>query len=200
MAKATNSGFNPDFRSELNIESIISAPLVAASKANVEMLRGQTRALLENCFTVNHETGAHEPVLIQMSITRNVMEEVKNADIPVSPHSKEIQLTFSVPLLCIMPINSLAIDKVTVDFDMEITSVTSRENDKGVISKQAQLNGKISNQYTPSDNNTKEQYKKQSTSNLKVNINAGQLPLPVGVLTILDLYAKAIQPVNTIQK
>lgn len=200
MAKATNSGFNPDFRSELNIESIISAPLVAASKANVEMLRGQTRALLENCFTLNKETGAHEPVLIQMSMTRNVIDETKKEDGSSESNIKQIQLTFSVPLLCIIPINSLAIDKVTVDFDMEITSVTSWENDKGVISKQAQLNGKISNSSSNSDNSTKEQYKKQSTSNLKVNINAGQLPLPVGVLTILDLYTKAIQPINTPKK
>jgi hypothetical protein len=98
-----------------------------------------------------------------------------------------------------VPLNSLAIDKVNVDFDMEITSMTSYAYDKDdvdplrkgqVVEKRAQLNGKISNKQ---DENTG-QYKSQTTSRLVVNINASPLPLPVGVLTILDLYSKSIHP------
>ena len=43
MKNEKNISLNPDYSSELNIESIISAPLIAASKANVVMVTGQTR-------------------------------------------------------------------------------------------------------------------------------------------------------------
>jgi hypothetical protein len=194
---------------ELSIESLISAPLVAASKANVLMVTGQTRFLLENCFDQKDED-TYEPKLIIMSLKKGIIdntEESKESNEPADPTKiKVIEMTFSIPLLCIVPINSLAIDQVTVDFDLEITSVTSSDTasdddkkqrlDSGIMDQKAQLNGKIS--YNPnegsSDSKTS-QYRSQMSSRLKVHINAGPLPLPVGVLSILDLYTKSIQPV-----
>ena len=41
MSENEQGTFKPQFGAELNIESIIGAPLVAASKANVMMLTGQ---------------------------------------------------------------------------------------------------------------------------------------------------------------
>ncbi|MBO3696818.1 DUF2589 domain-containing protein [Roseivirga sp. E12] len=190
MPESQNQSFKPSFGKELNIESIISAPLVAASKANVMMVTGQTRFLLEYCFT-KEDGKTYEPVMIEMSMVRGVIDDSKK---PTDPgYIQKAQLTFNIPLLCLVPLNSLAIDKVTVDFDMEITSVTSKESTKkvgenNIMDKKAQLNGKISGGPSGDKNNT------QSTSKLKVGINAGPLPLPVGVLAILDLYTKNIQP------
>lgn len=192
MPDKYNQPFSPNFSSELNIESIISAPLVAASKANVVMVTGQTRFLLENCFTKNNATNTYEPVMIDMVMVKGVVDPSKEPDEP--GYFKKVEMNFSIPLLCLVPINSIAIDKVTVDFDMEITSVTSYNTNpatNSVIDKKAQLNGKISSKR---DNGSNDQNKSQSTSRLMVNINAGPLPLPVGVLTIIDLYTKAIQP------
>jgi len=192
MPEIDNQPFKPNFSSELNIESIISAPLVAASKANVVMITGQTRFLLDYCFSKN-SNDTYEPILIEMLMTKGVVDPTKEPSDPL--YIKKVELTFTIPLLCLIPINSLAIDKVTVDFDMEITSVTSYDSDKGIINKQAQLNGKICSKPAETDDHSgKSQYKSQSSSKLKVNINAGPLPLPVGVLTILDLYTKSIQP------
>lgn len=194
MPENLNQPFNPNYSSELNIESIISAPLVAASKANVVMLTGQTRFLLDYCFTKKDTSSTYEPVMIEMVMVKGVADPTKEPDDP--DYIKKTEMTFSIPLLCLIPINSLAIDKVTVDFDMEITSVTSynTEKEKGIIDKKAQLNGKISSKRDEGCNPGQGQYKSQSSSRLTVNINAGPLPLPVGVLTILDLYSKAIQP------
>ena len=44
----------PKFHAELNIESVLIAPLVAASKANVMMLSGQARFLLDYCFSLEN--------------------------------------------------------------------------------------------------------------------------------------------------
>lgn len=198
MLHKINQSFEPDFRKEIDIASIISAPLVAVSKANVIMVTGQTRFLLEYCFTKS-ANNTYEPVLIEMSMTKGEIDQTKEPDDPA--YIKKVQLTFTIPLLCLIPINSLSVEKVTIDFDMEITSVTStetktaNESENKVTGDKAQLNGKIS--YDPNQNSfnpNAREYKSQFSNKLKVNINAGTLPLPLGVLTILDLYTKAIQP------
>ncbi len=200
--------FVRESNSELNIESIISAPLIAASKANVQMVSGQTRFLLDYCFskkvtkldTIDPKTGKnitntkYEPILIEMVMYRSVViaeSGTVGTDNYVPEHIENNALSFTVPMLCIIPISSLVIDKVTLDFDLDITSTTSY-NDSGVNAKKAQLNGRISKQ--SANDNKNGQYKNQTTSRLKVNINAGTLPLPIGILSILDLYNKAIQP------
>jgi hypothetical protein len=200
MAEPKIKIFKPSFSKELNIESIISAPLVAASKANVVMVTGQTRFLLEYCFTKNDKSNTYEPKMIEMSMTRG---ELVKGEKPGDPDTiKKHVLTFNLPLLTLISLNSLAIDKVTVDFDLEITSVTSYENvggDGKPLDKQAQLNGRIS--YDPKQqSNDKGQNRSSMRSQLKVNINAGPLPLPVGVLTIIDLYTKSIQPLPSKSK
>jgi hypothetical protein len=193
MAEPENQKFKPNFEKELNIESVISAPLVAASKANAEMVSGQTRFLLEYCFKKDTASGTYEPVMIEMLMTRGIIDPEKDTNDP--DYIKKVQLTFGIPLLCLIPINNLVIDKVTVDFDMEITSVTSYDSANGIIDKQVQLNGKIS--YDPNQRSgDSNKNKSQMASKLKVSINAGPLPLPIGVLTILDMYTKSIQPTS----
>lgn len=193
MPETSNQSFNPNFSKELNIESIISAPLVAASKANVFMVTGQTRFLLDYCFTQKEgdSDATREPVMIEMAMQRGVIDHDKKPDEP--GYINLVKMTFSVPLLCLVPLNSLVIDKVTVDFDMEITSVTSYDSNHGILDKQAQLHGRICRNSSDSGSGNKND--RQSSSKLKVNINAGPLPLPVGVLAILDLYTKSIQPI-----
>ncbi|MFA6876610.1 MAG: DUF2589 domain-containing protein [Parabacteroides sp.] len=204
MNQAKNTSFNPDYSSELNIESIISAPLIAASKANVVMVTGQTRFLLDYCFAKKENSSTYEPVMIDMVMKQGVIDASKQPGDP--DYIKKAEMIFSVPLLCLVPLNSLAIDKVTVDFDMEITSMTSYAiEDPGVergkvMDKKAQLNGKICNKQNEEKSSGSGQYKSQSSSRLVVNINAGPLPLPVGVLTIIDLYTKSIQPLPSPKK
>ena len=195
--KFKNQKLIPQSNSEISIEAMISSPLVAASKANAEMMLGQTNFYLRNCFAKN-DHGGYDPIMVKMALKRNVVD---NNKLPGDVDYITIQtMDFEVPIFCLIPINSLAIDKITVDFNMEITSTTSWElteddhknTGKRVLNKQAQLNGKIS-----SDSEGKSQYSRDSKSKLKVHINASPLPLPLGVLSILELYSKNINPVST---
>ncbi len=214
----------PDFSKELDIESLISAPLVAVSKANVVMAQGQTRFLLEYCF--NKKGDNYEPVMIRMALTRAVIIPAQPSEpgvpptlpsepgvtpvvlasegIPAMPaRAKSIQnetTYFDLPLLTIVPLNSLAVDKMNIDFDLEITSTTAKPttatnatNNK-ITDAKPQLYGKISNNTSGSNANDADNTSNQYSSKLKVNINAATLPLPKGVLTIIDMYTKAIQP------
>ena len=196
--QSTSTLSRPNFSSELNIESIISAPLIAASKANVAMVTGQTRFLLDYCFEEDKASGTLEPKMITMSLVKGIVDSSKAAG--DADYIRIEKLNFSMPLLCLIPLSSIVVDKVTIDFDMEITSVSSYETEHGILEKRAILNGKISNGSQNTSETGKSQYKSQSSSKLKVNVNAGPLPLPLGVLAILNMYTKAIQPVPKDQK
>lgn len=188
--------YTRDQDSELNIESIICAPLVALSKANTIMLNGQTQAILDQYFIEKNKGKGKQkdesqtiyiPKMINMTITKQVEEkgEMVNHD-----------MIFQIPLLSLAPINSIAIDKMKVSFNLDITSTTSyTDNSNGIIERKAQLNGKISNEKHESSAENK--YTKSNQKALKIDIQAHTLPLPLGILNILDLYNKNIQPLTT---
>jgi hypothetical protein len=198
MAGNHRKKFEPRFNGELNIESIISAPLVAVSKANAMILDGQTKFLLSNCFDV--VGGVYKPKMVEMLLTRSAIDPDKK---PADPGYIAVNyLIFQVPLLCLLPLTSLAVDKVNIGFDMEIVSTgsyvpASPDSDTlqtaSLIQRKAVLNGKIASANQPDKKSNR--YENRTSSQLKVNIQANRLPLPTGVLTIIDLYTKSIQPV-----
>lgn len=204
MSEKEQGTFKPQFGAELNIESIIGAPLVAASKANVMMLTGQAQFLLDYCFTKEEGSDLRQPLMIEMVLSQPVVDHTKQ---PTDPGYISInKMAFQVPLLCLLPLNSLAIDKINVDFDLEITSVGSYDYksqvnaDVQLVEKKAVLNGRIAPAKQEYKKNSREQYDSTLSSRLKVNIHAGRLPLPKGVLTLLDLYTKSVQPIQKIDK
>ena len=85
---------------EQNIEGIISAPLIALSKANMMMLSGQTRFLLKNCFSLKGDV--YEPVMITMSIQLG------------GTGGKSVN--FQIPLLNLLSINALSVSKGNISF------------------------------------------------------------------------------------
>lgn len=193
--------------SEINIESIITAPFIAVSKANTMMLSGQARFILDYCFVRKDKKPGYadfdtetiyEPVMIHLLMQKSVVKLVDDTENP--GQQKEIvernEAVIALPLLSIIPINSIAIDKVKVDFHMEITSITSYNNQSnGIIERKAQLNGKISADKGVSGKKS-ESFESKSSSGrtLSVQIEAGALPLPLGILNILDLYSNNIHP------
>ena len=181
--------YTRDQDSELNIESIISAPLIALSKANTMMLNGQAYSLLNQYFIKvgkkkkkkgKEAKEIYQPKMINMIMTKG----------NVNHASKEPpEIVFQVPLIAIAPLNSIAIQRMNIAFNLDITSITSYlNNSNDIIERKAQLRGKIStNSLEPTKD---EKYKKTNQRTLKIDIEAGPLPLPLGVLNILELYSK----------
>ena len=104
---AENEKIDRTFLSSLSsghsIESLISAPLTAVSKANAMMLGGQVQFILDYCF--KEKNGSHEPVMIKMNFSGNTPDGC-----------------FYIPLITILPLNNLAVDEVSVKFNVEITT------------------------------------------------------------------------------
>lgn len=157
--------------SDHNIESIISAPLVALSKANMMMLAGQTTFLLNNCFQLRN--GVYEPVMITMSI------QVGGATGQA--------MTFQMPLINLLSINALSVAKAHISFSIDITSSTGYQSNgpTDILSEKALYRGRL--------NGTDRQGKTPAMKGLEVSVETSTQPLSRGLLTIIELYDKAIR-------
>ncbi|MGX1112135.1 hypothetical protein ACSSVW_001524 [Pseudoalteromonas sp. MBR-15] len=194
--------------SGLPMKSLIGAPLNAAADANANMAISQTRFLLETCFQpvseADKDTGIRKPIMVKLEVTRPVIDE--NTGEAKDPATSVLNL----PLLTILPLNSLAVKNVDVNFEMEVKSsyshdteaTSSSSNEAGAkvtagfnyMGFTASVEGSIKST-SESASSDKEHYEKSNSAKYTVAVNAGQLPLPEGVTTIIQAYTAAIQPI-----
>lgn len=193
MATIHTDKFKPKFSNALNIDSIISAPLVAASKGNATMLKGQIKFLLDFCFNEIGD-GLYEPVMIKMNLKRMV----PNAENPII--IEEIIVTFEVPLLVMIPITTLAVTSLSLDFNIDIInhserSVEENEDSVGGPQRKTRLIGKVSQDHARSSS-VKYEESKEKKFGLNVSLEAESIDLPVGVTSLIELYSKSIFPIG----
>ena len=167
------------------MESIIGAPLIAASKANSMMQAEQLRFLLDTCFTVR-EAGSHalSPVMVKMELYAPSVGHLEHHD--DAGRVKVDKLEFQVPLISIIPINSLAVNNIDIDFSMEITSMMQGTHSGGGCD--VALKGRVARSLQSDD--------KRNASALNVKIKANSISLPKGVLELIDMYTNNIQPIS----
>ncbi len=199
--------------SGLPMGSLIGGPLEAAAKANQQMAMTQLQFMMTTCFnpktdgenkTVN---GAYDPVMIEMSLERTIIEPSEDGSAPKTSTSTT---AFRLPLLTIIPLNSLAVDDVKIDFEMEVKSSFAKDNSHKDSSEteakaaftaggqigpfHVEVHGSVSHK-SSSENTSSTHYKQSNSAKYEVSVHAGQLPLPEGVKTIIDAYAKNVSPI-----
>jgi hypothetical protein len=170
-----------------------------------------------------------KPIMINMSLTRQVITPVStsagkayadhvaamsstSAPITMVEPKADIQnvtTAFNLPLLTIIPLNSLAVQTVDIGFEMEVKSSYgedhSNESSKSMaaeVSFEAKVNYGIfsasvkGSASTKSEDKTSESshYEKSNSAKYTVAVKAAQIPLPGGVKTIIDAFAGAITP------
>ncbi|MDG6096055.1 DUF2589 domain-containing protein [Alteromonas sp. ZYF713] len=192
--------------SGLPMKELIGAPLVAASEANNMMALSQTKFLLETCFelTTEGEKEVHRPIMITMTVTRQVI----NAD---GSEAAPVERNVSIPLLTIVPINSLAVDELNFAFEMEVkssftadsssTDSSEKKDEKGIghtLNKgtaSAELTGAVA-ATDQSKTSESANYRKSNGAKYEITAHAGQLQLPVGITTIIDTFSTAMAPIQ----
>lgn len=194
--------------SGLPMKSLIGAPLNAAADANANMAISQTRFLLETCFQPlskdDKTSGIRKPIMVKLEVTRPVINEKTGK--PLEPATS----TLNLPLLTILPLNSLAVKNVDVNFEMEVKSSFSHDTETSSSQNKetsgsfeagfsymgfsAKVEGSVKST-SQSSSSDKEHYEKSNSAKYTVAVNAGQLPLPEGVTTIIQAYTAAIQPI-----
>ncbi len=185
--------------SGIPIEELITKPLTAIVDAQGKMAAEQVKLLLQNCFFFNGEF--YEPKVIRMSITRAVIAD-NNKD--QQPILEQIVTYFDLPLISIFPLNSLGIDEVNIHFELEVTAQYQTDtqwddgdtdNDQSAYIKaknsKIEMLGKVATK-TVSKQNEMESI--ETNAAYSVDVVAGPLPLPPGLLTIIEVYTKAIEP------
>lgn len=135
------------------------------------MLSGQTSFILNNCFT--KENGIYHPVIVTMSISRRASD------------GKEVSLDFQVPILSLLPLNSLAVESARLTFNVDITAAyTYASNDKtNLLERKSVLNGRIVKGEKDHAGNP---------AHMQVDINANAIALPLGIKNLVELYSKSV--------
>lgn len=194
--------------SGLPVKSLISAPLLAGAEANSKMALTQTQFLLSTCFTNTGTTGtvaeSYKPIMIKMTLTRSVVKADGSAGDPV-------ETKFDLPLLTIMPLNSLAVDDINVTFEMEVKSSFSNDKETSSESERSAegsfsakigygcFSAEVSGSVSASSKNAsseKSHYEKSNSAKYTISAHAGQLPLPEGVQTIIQAFSQCIAPIQ----
>ena len=135
----------------------------------------------------------------------------KDAVPPVPPVINNFTTAFNLPMLTVVPLSSLGVESVDINFEMEVKSSFSEETSeqksteiKGESSFEAKagygpfsVSVKGSASYDQKDSSTHDtHYQKSNSARYTVNVHAGQLPLPEGVTTIIKAFASSIQPIT----
>ncbi len=200
--------------SGLPMDSLIGVPLIATTKANANMAFAQTQFLLDNCFnkvvTGSGDTATtnYAPIMIQMSLTNNVITPGDpNTTPPTETTVTPFTTVFNLPILTIIPLNSLAVETVDVNFEVEVQSISAQDSSSETEGEgrfeekvgwgpfSVAIHGSASYDSKESST-TNSHYKKHNSAKYSIALQAGQLPLPQGVLTIIDAFSKNILPVQ----
>jgi hypothetical protein len=193
------------------VKSTVKAVDEAKGVAEVRDDNGKitTRAEIGHPAIPDHDEYA--PIMIVMSLTRPVITPGVSGTNPVPPAITNVTTQFNLPMLTIIPINSLAVETVDISFEMEVKSSFSEEESQS-SEKDMKMAGtfeakvgwgpfkvtvKGSASYDSKDSSThKTHYEKSNSAKYTVTVHAGQLPIPKGVNTIIEAFTQCIQPIE----
>ena len=183
--------------SGIPLKALIGAPLKAAADANGMMAKSQTQFLLSTCFEKSQdEQGLLTPIMVQFRLQRRQLQP------DGSLHPDSPSLDFSLPLMTLIPINSLAIESLNVSFEMDVKSSTeynheSSEDQKAASSgrfsdyKGAHFSSEMHGNLSNSNKKTGES---KANARYEIELTAGQLPLPRGITAIIDIFTQNLAP------
>jgi hypothetical protein len=198
----------------LPMKDLIGAPLLASADANHQMALTQVEYLMSTCFkkVTSGKTVTYEPVMIEMILKRGVITPGNaTATPPVDTKITTVTSTIELPILTILPLNSLAVDNVSINFVMEVSSSYTEEHTKeeqehskeegsldakfGNLLWNVELKGSVSHDQSKTSTDSSH-YEKKNHATYTVDVHAGQLPLPPGVGIIIQAYANNISPIQ----
>jgi hypothetical protein len=200
----------------LPMKALIGGPLNAAAEANAMMAVTQTKFMLDTCFIAPKKskdgtTGENTltPILVTMQIKRGVIDD--NVEKGQPPEITSVTTEFDIPLLTLIPLNSLGVTDVNITFDMEVKSSYTSETSSSTsssLSEQGSFEAKfgwgpfsveVKGSVSHDEKSTSSQsasYKKSNSAKYTVDVTAGQLPLPDGVTTIIQAFTNSISPIE----
>lgn len=181
LAPSTN------FVSELNnidFKKMIGGPLQAAVDAQVQSSLATVDFINSVGFVTDANSGKKELVMVDFSHERK--------DVAADGTEKNTTSNIKVPLLAMLPIPSLRIEHVIIDFNVKLNSVES-----STVSDALGIDASVSGGWGPVSFKVSASYQRKTVTNvevkkeysLNVNVKAVQDEMPAGLEKILNLLA-----------
>lgn len=176
-----------DLTSELNnidFRKMIGGPLQAAVDAQVASALATVDFINKVGFSTGDD-GKRELVMVDFSHKRNNGKKADGTD-----DIKDVSVR--VPLLAMLPIPSLRIEHVIIDFNVKLNSVESSST-----SSELGVNAEVKGGWGPVSFNVSASYQRKTATNvevkkeyaLNVNVKAVQDEIPAGLEKILGMLA-----------
>jgi hypothetical protein len=185
-------GIGDEFKG-LPMRELIGGPLIAAAEAQEKLAATAWSFYQRIAFEADEKTGAltKEPRMIKIEVER-----------PVEKGGEMVLLKQKVqaPFIGLVPIPSLLIDNINIDFQMEVTatntekSTTAAETSTSIkggsfwYPVKAEISGKVST----SRENTRTS---NQTAKYHVHVTASQQPQTEGLSKLMDIMASCIEPI-----
>ena len=174
-----------NFTSELNnidFQKMIGGPLQACVNAQVASSLATVDFINQVGFA--EVNGKKELVMVDFSHTRN--------DVNADGTAKKTEVSIKVPLLAMLPIPSLRIEHVVIDFNVKLNSVETSKVEQSIG-----VNTEISAGWGPVKFKVSASFQRKSTTGvevrkeyaLNVNVKAVQDEIPAGLEKILNMLA-----------
>ena len=171
----------------LPMRELIAAPLIAAAEAQQELAATAWNFYKQIAFDDDGKTAR----VLEFDIKRPIQQDGVMTTMPQS---------VKAPFIGLVPIPSLLIDRVDVDFQMEVTdtsNVKSTINAKvetKVSGKSWLISAEISGKVTIARENTR---MTNQTAKYQIHVSASQQPQTEGLSKLMDIMASCIEPINT---
>lgn len=173
--------------SELNnidFKKMIGGPLQAVVDAQIASSMATITFIKEVGFVTDASTGKSELVMVDFSHKRKDVKADGTAD--------EKDIAIKVPLLAMLPIPSLRIEHVTIDFNVKLNSVETSQT-----SSDLGIKADVSGGWGPVKFKVSASYQRKSSTGvevkkeyaLNVNVKAVQDEMPAGLEKILNMLA-----------
>lgn len=189
--KVVKDGVADSFKG-LPMRELIGAPLFAAAEAQEK---------LASIAWDYYQRIAYEDVskdtqtrLLKFNLERPVIQDGVAS-------TQTVQV--NAPFIGLVPIPSLLVDRVDVDFQMEVTDTNkttdtvSTDTSTNISSKWFGVNVGISGKVTTSRENTRTT---DQTAKYQVHVSASQQPQTEGLSKLMDVMASCIEPIPTNSK
>ena len=171
----------------LPMRELIAAPLIAAAEAQQELAATAWNFYKQIAFDDDGKTAR----VLEFDIKRPIQQDGK-----MTTMSQSVK----APFIGLVPIPSLLIDRVDVDFQMEVTdtsnvkSTINAEVETKVSGKSWLISAEISGKVTTARENTR---MTNQTAKYQIHVSASQQPQTEGLSKLMDIMASCIEPINT---
>lgn len=192
----------------LPMDSLIGGPLQAAAKANAQMISANADFILKTGFQETPDPNDPKKTvktanMVKFGYVQNILEQEPDSKDPkkkvskITPKNVEID----VPLLAIIPMPSLKVDKVDINFTMSVNSSTE---DTESSDSEAGFEGSASVGWGPfkatvkvhgkTSSHSSHTRKSDNSAKYDVAVSASDSGMPEGLARVLDMMNDAISP------